>query len=186
MATIDWIILAFLCWGAYSGFQKGLIVEVVGTFALIVAVLVGFRFLDLMSAFLQPHLPDAGKLLPIISFLALFMGVVFGLGYLAKTTRKMLSYTIFGTFDKVAGACLGATKVLISISAVLWFASFIGFKLPANFLGNSTMVPIAKQAGGSGYRVLASLIPLRDEPGKAIQKWFLEDKDLAKNKSEKN
>jgi hypothetical protein len=75
--------------------------------------------------------------------------------------------------------------VLISISAVLWFASFIGFKLPANFLGNSTMVPIAKQAGGSGYRVLASLIPLRDEPGKAIQKWFLEDKDLAKNKSEK-
>ena len=172
MATIDWVILAFIGWGAYSGFKKGLIVEVVGTFALIEAVLVGFRFLDQMSAFLQPHLPDAGKLLPIISFLALFMGVVFGLSYLAKMTRKMLSYTIFGTFDKVAGACLGGTKVLISISAVLWFASFIGLQLPTNFSGNSTLVPIAKRTGGSGYRALASLIPLRDEPGKALQNWF--------------
>lgn len=172
MANIDWVILALLAWGAWAGFKKGLLVEVVSTVALMVAVIAGFRFLDQMSIWLKPHLPDAGKALPVISFLVLFFAIIFGLNYLAKVTRKVLNYTIFGTFDKIGGAFLGATKVLISVSAVLWFAGFIGLSLPASFSEKSLLMPVAKQAGGIGYRFLAGLLPLRDNPGQALSDWF--------------
>lgn len=180
MATVDWVIVAFLAWGAWSGYKKGLLVEVVSTMALVMAVIAGFRFLDQLSVWLQPHLPDAGKALPLISFLLLFFGTIVGITYLAKATRKVLNYTIFGTFDKIGGAMLGATKVLISISAVLWFAGFIGLQLPGSFAGKSVLIPVAKQAGGTGYRLLADLLPLRDNPGKALSDWFKQQPDHAK------
>lgn len=180
MATVDWVMLALLAWGAWTGFKKGLLVEVVSTVALVIAVIAGFRFLDQMSIWLKPHLPDAGKALPVISFLLLFFGIIFGLSYLAKVTRKVLNYTIFGTFDKIGGAFLGATKVLVSISAVLWFAGFIGLRLPASFSEKSLLVPVAKQAGGLGYRLLAGLLPLRNNPGQALSDWFQETTEPSK------
>ncbi|HEY0109565.1 MAG TPA: CvpA family protein, partial [Fibrella sp.] len=70
MATIDILILIPLLWGAYNGYRKGLLVEVVAIIAFVVALIIGFKFLQFGIDLLAPYISRelARKFLPWLGF----------------------------------------------------------------------------------------------------------------------
>ena len=50
MKLLDLLLLIPLLWGAVNGYRKGLLIEIVGVVAFVVAMIVGFKFLGLAVA----------------------------------------------------------------------------------------------------------------------------------------
>lgn len=123
-----------LAWGAFNGYRKGLLVEIIAIIAFVVAMIVGFKFLafgiDLLSPYISREL--ARKLLPWLGFSVIFFPTVFMINQMGFALRRSLKYTLLGTFDSVAGAMAGLFTWVFGISVILWLFSYMGVRIPAS------------------------------------------------------
>ena len=90
MNWIDILILAPLIWGAYNGFKKGLISQVLGTFGLIIGIWLGTQYPGIVEGFLKEFVDD--DYLKIISFVVIFLAVVLVTALLSKLLEKVINF----------------------------------------------------------------------------------------------
>ena len=74
MKLLDVLILLPLLWGALHGYRKGLLIEIIGILGMVVAMVLGFKFLGLGMEVLTPYFSEgvARKILPYVGFSAIF------------------------------------------------------------------------------------------------------------------
>lgn len=138
MATLDWIILAFLAIGAYSGYREGLFLSLLSIVAFFVAMLMAFQLMDWGAMYLAKHVDNLTFMLPFVAFLMIFLGVLISLRVLAFLVKKSLDITLLGTIDNVAGAFLGMFKTVFILSLLLWMAESFQFKVSEKWAKEST------------------------------------------------
>jgi membrane protein required for colicin V production len=167
MKLIDILILLPILWGAFIGYQRGIIIEVISIAAFVLSVMIGFRILgyatDLISPFISNRLTE--KLMPYIGFGAVFFPIVFLINKLGWLLRKSIRYTVFGSFDSLAGAIVGAFTWAFGISIFLWLTSSIGIKLPPKETENTYLYPIVKPLAPKVIEKAIDVVP------KQIDKW---------------
>lgn len=112
------------------GFKKGLLLEIVGVLAFILAIIGGFKLMETGMVYLSEYFEDFGQLLPFISFLIIFLAIILLINMLGKLLKKMIDMTLLGGFDKFAGAILGLVKWAIGVSILLWLVNNFGVELP--------------------------------------------------------
>ena len=146
MNTLDLFIIIPLAWGAFNGYRKGLLVEIVAVVAFIVAMIVGFKFLafgiDLLSPYISREL--ARKLLPWLGFSLIFFPTIYLVNQMGFAFRRSLRYSILGTFDSLAGAAVGLFTWVFGISVILWLLSFMNVKLPAKHTEGAFLYPYVR------------------------------------------
>lgn len=120
MNFLDAIIIAPLIYGAYKGFQKGLIFEIAMIVGLIAGVYLGFKFSGLAYDLLQKIFPDEGHLLHYISFFVVLGVIVLIFIFYARLMEAVLKIASLNVFNKVAGAIFGMTKFALAISVIFW------------------------------------------------------------------
>ena len=74
MIWLDFVFLVPLLWGAYSGFKKGLIAQVLGLTSLFAGVWLGINYQEMVSPFLIEKVQE--KYLSISCFIVLFFSVI--------------------------------------------------------------------------------------------------------------
>ncbi|MCA0233764.1 MAG: CvpA family protein [Bacteroidetes bacterium] len=170
MNTLDLLIIIPLAWGAFNGYRKGLLVEVVGVAAFVIAMIVGFKFLRFGTDLLAPYLTVelTRKFLPFIGFSVIFFPTIFMVNRIGYSLRSMLRYTILGTLDNLAGAAVGIFTWVFGISVFFWLLSTIGVAMPPKYRNESFLyeytVPIAPQI----ISVISDWIPVG---GNLIREW---------------
>ncbi len=120
MNFLDALIIAPLLWGAYQGFQKGLIFEVAMILGLVAGVYLGFKFSGLVYELLQKVVSDEGQLLNYLSFFIVFGVIILIFIFYAKLMEAVLKITSLNLFNKIAGALFGILKFALAISVVFW------------------------------------------------------------------
>ncbi len=119
-----------LIFGAISGFKKGLLLEVIGILAFILAIIGGFKLMEFGMTKLDDYLDGFDNLLPFISFLIIFLAIILLVNLLGKAVKKMVDMTLLGGVDNIAGAVIGIAKWAIGLSIVLWLLNNYGIELP--------------------------------------------------------
>ena len=99
MNTIDIIILIPLLWAAYSGFKKGLIIEIATLLALAGGIYAGVHFSNYASGYLVEKIDS--KMLPLASFGATFLVVVILIFALGKLLEKVVNMVALKLVNKV-------------------------------------------------------------------------------------
>ncbi|MBO6495001.1 MAG: CvpA family protein [Roseivirga sp.] len=130
MKTLDIILLIPLIFGAVLGFRKGLLLEIFGVLAFVLAIIGGFKLMETGMVYLSEYFEDFDQLLPFISFLVIFLAIIILVNMLGKLLKKMIDLTLLGGFDKFAGAILGLVKWAIGVSILLWLVNNFGIELP--------------------------------------------------------
>lgn len=132
-----------LVWGAYNGYRKGLLIEIVAVIAFVVAMLVGFKFLSFGIDLLAPYISRelARRALPWLGFSTIFFPTVFMINRFGYSMRRSMRYTILGTFDSIAGAAVGIFTWVFGISVLLWLFSFMGVKMPLKHTQGALIYP---------------------------------------------
>ena len=146
MKLIDILILLPTLWGAYIGYQRGIIVEIISIAAFVISVLIGFRVLGYASDWISPYVSNrlTERLMPYIGFGAVFFPIVFLINKLGWVLRKSIRYTVFGSFDSLAGAIVGAFTWAFGISIFLWLITSIGIKFPEKETAHTYLYPLVK------------------------------------------
>ena len=143
MKLVDVFILLPLLWGALHGYRKGLLIEIIGIVGLVVAMVLGFKFLGLGMEILTPYFSHdmARKILPYVGISAIFFPTIFLLNQFGYAIRKSLRYSILGTFDSLVGAMVGVLTWVFGISVFFWLVNAIGVKIPEQSTNNTVLYP---------------------------------------------
>jgi membrane protein required for colicin V production len=139
--TLDIILLVLLIIGGYRGFRKGFLLEVVGIIAFVLALIGGLKLMQWGMEVLQKNYNLTGKLIPILSFILIFVAIVILVSIVGALLKNVVHLTLLGSLDKLAGSILGIFKWAFGLSMILWFFNSIGYAFPEEFSLNSFLYP---------------------------------------------
>lgn len=157
---MDLFIGLFLLWGAYQGYRKGLLLEIIAIVAFVIAVVVGFKLLNVSLSFLTPYVGGNNRYLPYFGFSIIFFPIIFLVNKLGMLLRNSLRYTIFGSFDSMAGAIVGIFTWAFGISVFLWLINAVEVTLPYAATDNSYLYPIIKPIAPKIIQKVSEIFPL--------------------------
>ena len=159
MNVIDIIILIPLLFGAYRGYKKGLLMELVSILSLILATVLSFKLLDQGIELLGEYLGKNQSFLPYLAFVLIFVLVLYLVTYIGKATKSFLDVTVIGKLDDVAGAILGALKWAFAFSVLLWLTQSAGINLPEEQTKEAIIYPYLSLYGPQVIDFFASFLP---------------------------
>ena len=159
-----------LAWGTFNGYRKGLLVEIVGIIAFVIAMIVGFKFLGFGIELLSPYISRelARKILPWLGFSIIFFPTVYMINQMGFAIRRSMKYSVLGTFDSVAGAAVGLFTWVFGISVILWLFSYMGVKMPPRQTETAFLYPYIRPIAPKVMDKAAVWVPKKLEEGK---KW---------------
>ena len=117
MNYFDAIIIIPLLWGAWRGFQRGLIFEIAMIIGLVLGLYLAFKFSVLFEGLVAKHISSNG--VHYISFFLVFILVILIMVLLAKFLESILKAIKLNPFNKIAGALFGMLKFLLIVSIIL-------------------------------------------------------------------
>lgn len=142
MSTIDIILLVPLIFGAYQGFKKGFLLEVIAILAFVLAIVGGFKLLHIGMDMLNDNFNISGKLLPYIAFVIIFLAIILGINLLGKALKKIIDLTLLGTVDNLAGLIVSVFKWAFGLSIILWLTDSFGVTLPEKWTEDALLYPL--------------------------------------------
>lgn len=163
MNILDVIILVPLIWGAYIGYQKGLLIEMISVVVVIIAIILSFKLLTKGVSIISGYIKSVPSALPIISFIVLFVVILLILSLLGKALKGLLHKTIFKEFDKVLGAALGLFKFAFILSNVLWIIEKSESVFGKNIVTQSVLFPFVKPIAQHVYTGISWVFPFVKE-----------------------
>jgi membrane protein required for colicin V production len=126
LGTLDFIFLAPMLFGAYRGYQKGFVLEIIAIISFVLAIIGGFKLMHWGMDLLDKYFDIGGHLLPYISFIVIFIAIILLVNLIGKLVKKIIDLTLLGAVDNLAGALLSIIKWAFAISVLLWLSSSFG------------------------------------------------------------
>lgn len=177
MKLMDVLILLPLLWGAVHGYRKGLLIEIIGILGMVVAMVLGFKFLGLGMEILTPYFSEglAKRILPYVGFSAIFFPTIFLLNQFGYTIRRSLRYSILGTFDSFAGAMIGVFTWVFGISVFFWLVDMVGIKIPEHRTSDTYLYPLVVPVAPHVITKALSWMPASTELIREWKRDYLDD-----------
>ncbi len=150
MIWLDIVFLVPLLWGAYSGFKKGLIAQVLGLTSLFAGVWLGVNYQQMVSPFLIEKVQE--KYLSISCFIVLFFSVIILGAITTKIMEKFANFIQLKLINKLVGLILGVLKIssflVIAVSIIqTWDSQSI--MIDQSTKENSLFFPVFNNIGNS-------------------------------------
>lgn len=150
MIWLDIVFLVPLLWGAYSGFKKGLIAQVLGLTSLFAGVWLGVNYQEMVSPFLVEKVQE--KYLSISCFIVLFFSVIILGAITTKIMEKFANFIQLKLINKLVGLILGVLKIssflVIAVSIIqTWDSQSI--MIDQSTKENSLFFPVFNNIGNS-------------------------------------
>ena len=150
MIWLDIVFLVPLLWGAYSGFKKGLIAQLLGLTSLFAGVWLGVNYQEMVSPFLIEKVQE--KYLSISCFIVLFFSVIILGAITTKIMEKFANFIQLKLINKLVGLILGVLKIssflVIAVSIIqTWDSQSI--MIDQSTKENSLFFPVFNNIGNS-------------------------------------
>lgn len=172
MSAVDIVLIIMLLLGAYSGYKKGLILELIAIIAFILAIVGGFKLLHVGMEYIAKMYDGFGSLLPFVAFLVLFVLILILVNIVGKMLKKVVDWTPFGVLDNLAGALIGMAKWALAISILLWVMSGLNINLPDQFTDNSKVLPVISGFATSVGNFISTIFPSFDNFIQTLKELF--------------
>lgn len=160
MKIIDIILLILLLVGAYDGFKKGLLVEIIAFLALIIGILTSLKLVHTGISYLD--LDKESRTVYFIVFLLIFLLVFVGIFILGKFLKSILDYSLIGQLDDWVGALFGALKVAFGLSLILWLMNYSNINFPRSITSDTYIYPYLTHFAPSTIKWVSYVIPFQD------------------------
>jgi membrane protein required for colicin V production len=163
-----------MLFGAFRGFVKGLVLEVIGIIALIVAIWLGIELMDWGVNFFSMFTSEYQSLLPYFSFFVIFLFVLLIITISGRILKSALNITILGAVDNFAGAILGLLKWAFAVSMLFWLAESVGIPVSEDIRQNSMVYPLISSIAPLTVNFLAMNLPFMKDFFNSLKDIFRE------------
>ena len=151
MNMFDVVVLIIVAYGLIRGFAKGFVIEVSGMIALAVGITSAFKFSTILGNYLGEYVDWQPKIIQIVSFILLFIVIVYAISLLAKMLTKALKVVALGGINRLLGGLFGVLKwtlILCAMSLVFKEVNQIITLMEDSVLKTSFSYPILEEMGG--------------------------------------
>lgn len=162
MEIIDIVLILILGYGGYKGYQTGLLIQFITFIAFILAIVTAFNLGQLGVIKLKEWFNLNNSLLPVISFLLIFIGVLISIILLGRFLTSVLHQSILGSIDQYAGAFVGILKAAFGLGCVLWLLEKSGLKIPVEYTDESFVYTWLTEYSPNVIKLLGKIIPFED------------------------
>ncbi|MDQ3292813.1 MAG: CvpA family protein [Bacteroidota bacterium] len=159
MSAFDLFLLAPIAYGAFSGFQKGLLLEVVSLIAWFIGLIFGLQFLNAAIPVMRGFIGEAYGLLPFITFLVVFILIILVVRLAGILAKKIVHLTPLGMFDNLAGGVLGGLKWCFGVSLFLYVLNLADIKIAEEAIKKSEVYPFVVKTTPYALEVLGFFMP---------------------------
>lgn len=159
MSMFDIFLAIPIAYGAFMGFRKGLLLELVSLVALVLAILGGLKLLDTALPLMAGFIGDAHGLLPYVTFLVVFVGIILLIHLGGLMLKKVVDFTPFGLFDNVLGAILGGLKWCLALSLLLYVSDMAGISVSKDTAAASMIYPVVLKTTPYALDILSYVLP---------------------------
>ena len=159
MNSVDFILIAILVFGAYKGYKKGFLLEIVAIVAFILAIIGGFKLLGLGVDLLRGFEDSLGNFLPIAAFILVFILILVVINIAGRVFKKIIDFTLLGSFDNFAGALVGVFKIALMLSILNWVVVKLGINLPDMLTLHSKIYPFIVSLGSKVSDFIIAMFP---------------------------
>ena len=162
LEIIDIILILILGYGGYKGYQTGLLIQLITFIAFILAIIAAFNLGQMGVAKLNEWFDLNNSIVPVLSFIAIFLGVLISIVLLGKFLTSVLHQTLFGSVDKYAGAFVGILKAAFGLGCILWLLDKSGLKIPLEYTDESFIYTWLTEYSPNVLKLLSKIIPFED------------------------
>jgi membrane protein required for colicin V production len=120
---IDIFFLVFLLAAIIKGLRNGLIVAVFSLLALILGLAAAIKLSALVARHLSGSVHVSSKWLPVLSFIIVFLAVVFLVRQAEKVLRSVIKFALLGWIDKLSGVILYGIVYFAVFSVILFYCT---------------------------------------------------------------
>lgn len=159
------------------GFRRGFLLSVIGLFGFVVAVVLGFYFMNPMNEWLAQNVDSVNLSFPIISFLIIFLISMALISLIGWILKKIVNMVLLGPVDAMAGAVLGVVKAAFFISLFIWLLDKYGVDLDYKLDGNSELLGYIKPLAPVVIDLLEPFFPIIQDTIKKLGEMAKEWKD---------
>lgn len=174
MSIADIVLLLLLAFGAYGGYQKGLILEVISLLALVLGVIGGIKLLHWGMDLLGSAYDGFGPMLPLLSFLFIFTLIIVAVSLIGQMLKKVIDWTPLGVVDNIAGAAIGALKWALGLSILILIFGQLNLELPNHLTDNSVIYPRIAAVAPTVFEWISFLFPAFGQMLTSLQEYLLE------------
>lgn len=168
---LDWFLMVPVIWFAGMGLYKGFVKELIGFFALWVALYLGFKGMYVLAAWINEYFKLETQWLPFIGFILVFVGILVGLLALSKLIDKLIRVVALGFFNRIGGLLFGAAKGVILMSILLWLVNQANLIDPL-VKHKSYIYPFFEPLSARLFNAFDSFLPFSGQIFEDIEKLF--------------
>jgi membrane protein required for colicin V production len=165
-------LIILLIAGAFFGYKKGLILELISIIAFILAIYGGFKLLHVGMEYVSKVYDGFGTLLPFVAFLVLFVLIIILVNTVGKILKKIIDWTPLGIFDNILGAVIGVLKWALAISIVIWVVSALHIDFADETLSESRILPITNRMLTAVGDFISTIFPSFEDFIKTLKSLF--------------
>jgi membrane protein required for colicin V production len=140
----------------FKGLRKGLILGIFSLLAFVIGLAAALKL---------------SKWLPLISFMLVFIAVVFLVGLLARVVKKTMQFAMLGWLDSLGGMVLYVIIYTIIFSVFLFFAEKLFF-IQSTTIHDSKLYPYIAPWGPKVIDNLGKIIPIFKDMFTELQDFF--------------
>jgi membrane protein required for colicin V production len=162
LEIIDIVLILILGYGGYKGYQSGFLIQLITFIAFIIAVVTAFNLGQLGITKLKEWFNLNESILPVLSFLIIFLAVLIIIILLGRFLTSVLHQTLLGSIDQYAGALVGILKTAFGLGCVLWLLEKSGLKIPVEYTDESFVYVWLTEYSPSVIHLVGKIIPFQD------------------------
>lgn len=168
---VDIILLALLVLAVIKGLQRGIIVALFSLIGLIVGLAAALKLSVLVAGWLDGSVNISSKWLPVISFVLVFVVVVFLVRLMANMIEASVKLAMLGWVNKIGGAILYAVIYTLSFSVLLFFLVQVKM-ISEKTVNESVAYSYIQPWGPVVINAIGKFIPLFKDMFTELEKFF--------------
>jgi membrane protein required for colicin V production len=159
LSNIDLVLMLILLAGAIHGFKQGFLPELFSLLALILGVLLGFKFLGFAMVWLDANTKIEKEILPLAAFGLIFVVVLVLTGLVGKLVTDRTQPEMLGKADKLLAALLCIVRTTFSLSVFLWVLDSFHIRFIDNWKEKSALLPTIEAFAPRVTQWIAGFVP---------------------------
>lgn len=172
---IDIILGAIIIYGAYKGFKRGFLLEVISTIVFCVGVLLVFFGIAMVSSSTQELMGiETPKSAVFFSYLTFFAVGAIALNLLGRKLQKMIDYSILDDLDNIAALAVGGTKYAFFLAIAIGLFNTAEL-VPSEITNDSIIYPVLLEFHASIVEAGTHLAPTLGDRAEEIRELFQQD-----------
>jgi membrane protein required for colicin V production len=168
---IDIAFVIVMLLAIFKGLRKGLVLGIFSLLAFIIGLAAALKLSVVVAEWLKDSAGSLSKWLPLISFMLVFIAVVFLVGLLGRVIKKTMQFAMLGWLDRLGGMLLYVIIYTIIFSIFLFFAEKL-YLLQPSTIQDSKLYPYVSPWGPKVMDNLGRIIPVFKDMFTELQDFF--------------